>query len=512
MFTVSIMHQVGTKMTILGEKVSGTMITLAEIEATIAAGPYAPEWNSLGQFNVPQWFKQAKFGIFIHWGPYSVPAFRNEWYARNMYNIEQPEYEHHIQTYGPQKDFGFKDFIPLFKGENFDADAWVQLFKQTGAKYIFPVAEHHDGFQMYASELSHYNAAEMGPKKDILGALEKAAAKEDLHFCTSSHRAEHWWFLGEGKTFDSDIKEPLVKGDLYWPAMPEPDFQDLFSVPYPNQEFLEDWLLRTCEIIKNYQPELLYFDWWIQHDSFKEVLKKMMAYYYNMGAKAGKEVGVCYKHDALAFGSGIPDVERGKFKDPKPFYWQTDTAIARNSWCYTTSLEYKDVSELVIDLVETVSKNGNLLLNVGPKADGTIPERDREIMLTIGDWLATNGEGIYESKMWRISGEGPTEIVEGQFQDQTKLEYTSADIRYTSRGDSVYAYVLGTVTAEAVVLPALSLSEDQNNLMFHGIVEEVTLMGHGPIEYTQDHEGLKALVPAALQNNELPLGFKVRMK
>ena len=166
------------------------MITLQDINTVIEKGPYQADWNSLGDFSVPKWFQQAKFGIFIHWGLYSVPAFGNEWYARNMYRESHPEFTHHIKTYGPQKKFGFKDFIPLFQAEKFDATDWVSLFKQAGAKYICPVAEHHDGFQMYDSEISEFNAVQMGLKKDVLGLLMEAAKTENLHFCTSSHRAE----------------------------------------------------------------------------------------------------------------------------------------------------------------------------------------------------------------------------------------------------------------------------------------------------------------------------------
>lgn len=315
---------------------------LSQIEAAIQNGPYAPTWSSLSEYEIPRWFKDAKFGIFIHWGLYSVPAFNNEWYSRNMYIQETPEYRHHIDTYGLHKDFGYKDFIPMFTAEKFSAEEWITAFKEAGAKYIVPVAEHHDGFQMYPSELSHFNAAEMGPKKDIIGSLKEEAKKQGLVFAASSHRAEHQWFMGNGKDFESDIKEPLKRGDFYWPSVQQqPDQQDIQSEPYPDEEYLEDWLLRTCELIDKYHPRLLYFDWWIQHEAYKEQVRKMAAYYYNKGEEYGFPVGICYKQESLAFGSGIVDVERGKFSEAKPYPWQTDTAIARNSWCYTNTLDYK---------------------------------------------------------------------------------------------------------------------------------------------------------------------------
>lgn len=259
---------------------------LKVIDDTISNGRFKDDWDSLSQFQVPTWYEKAKFGIFIHWGLYSIPAFASEWYSRNMYIQGSNEYEHHIATYGEHKDFGYKDFIPLFKTEQFNAEEWANLFKLSGAKYVMPVAEHHDGFQMYKSEYSHYNTYEMGPKRDFIREMKTAFEQQELEFCVSSHRAEHWFFLSHGKEFDSDIQEPLVCGDFYWPSMPEPDHQDLFGSP-PNQEFLEDWLIRCCELVDNYQPKVFYFDWWIHTAAFKPYLKKFAAYYYNKGDEWG---------------------------------------------------------------------------------------------------------------------------------------------------------------------------------------------------------------------------------
>lgn len=356
------------------------MAGITTIEAVANAGPFAPTWESLAHNQAPSWFADAKFGIFTHWGLYTVPEYRNEWYSRNMYIQGYPEFDHHRATYGPQNEFGYKDFIPMFRAEAFDADEWASLFARAGARYIMPVSEHHDGFQMYRSALSHWNSMEMGPHRDVLGELRTAATHAGLHFCTSNHRAEHWWFMGHGREFDSDVREPMRRGDFYWPAMPEPNEFDTASEPAPTAEYLEDWLLRVAEVIDNYEPELLYFDWWIQHRAFAPYLKTLAAYYYNRAAARGAEASICYKYDALAWGAGIVDVERGGFTDPTPFVWQTDTAIARNSWCYTDSLDYKTLPELVVALIDAVSNNGNLLLNVGPRADGSIAEHDRALL------------------------------------------------------------------------------------------------------------------------------------
>ena len=248
-----------------------------------------------------------------------------------MYIQGREEWEYHRKVYGDHTKFGYKDFIPMFRAENFHPEEWAALIKASGAGYAFPVAEHLDGFQMYRSRISRYNVYNMGPHRDILGELKTAFEKQGIHFCTSSHRAEHWFFMGHGREFSSDVREPMQRGDFYWPAMEEPEHEDLKSSPYPDEEFLSDWLVRTCELVDEYSPDLLYFDWWIQHEAFKPYLKKAAAYYYNKCADAGKKGAICYKHDAMAFGSGIPDVERGSFGEAKPYLWQTDTSVARNA-------------------------------------------------------------------------------------------------------------------------------------------------------------------------------------
>ena len=243
---------------------------LRRIDAVIAQGPYTDTWESLSNWQPPEWYRNAKFGIFIHWGVYSVPAFENEWYPRNMYIEGSKVFEHHAKTYGAHKDFGYKDFIPLFKAEKFDPAAWAALFKRAGARYVVPVAEHHDGFQMYKSALSHWNAAEMGPQRDIVGALKDAVEAEGMTLGVSSHRIEHWFFMGGGKNFESDIPQNPDRDDLYWPSMASPEnTDDLFGAPGPDAEFLDDWLVRTCELIDSYRPRILYFDWWIQHANAK---------------------------------------------------------------------------------------------------------------------------------------------------------------------------------------------------------------------------------------------------
>lgn len=483
-----------------------------EIDRVIADGFYHPDWDSLTQMQSPSWFSDAKFGIFIHWGLYSVPAFRNEWYSRNMYIQDKEEWQHHRDTYGEHQTFGYKDFIPLFDAKKFDADEWAQIIADCGARYVFPVAEHHDGFQMYRSELSHFNAYEMGPKRDILGELKQAFERKNLVFCTSSHRAEHWFFMSHGKEFPSDIHEPLQCGDFYWPAMPEPEnHHNLFSQPYPSDEFLQDWLLRTCELVDKYQPKLIYFDWWVEHEAFKPYLKRFAAYYYNRGLEWGEPVAICYKFDAMMFGSGIVEMERGAFESVKPYVWQTDTAIAQNSWCYTDSLDYKTAGEIICQLIDVVSKNGNLLLNIGPRADGSIPEKDKEILGEIGAWLRVNGEGIYGSRVWRKSSEGPTVIAEGQYSDLQKTVYTSEDYRFTRKGKYVYAYCMRYPENGEMHIRSFAMIDDQGIPEFHGIVEDVKVLGQmqQPV-WMVDEVGIH--IQAEAKKCELPVCVRLKIK
>lgn len=483
---------------------------LKQIDEVIAKGPYKDTWDSLSAHKTPEWFRKAKFGIFIHWGIYSVPAFSSEWYSRCMYMQDRPEFQYHIEHFGPHKEFGYKDFIPMFKAEKFDAKEWIDLFKKAGAQYVVPVAEHHDGFQMYKSEISHWNAYEMGPKRDILGELTDEMHRQGIINGASSHRIEHWFFMGHGREFDSDITDNEKEGDFYWPAMPEPDHQDLYSEPKPTTDFLEDWMIRTCELIDRYKIKELYFDWWIHHSSAKPYLKKIAAYYYNRAEEWGEEVLIAYKHDAFMFGTATIDIERGQFAEIQPFAWQTDTSIGKHSWGYTKDNEFKEAKNILCDLVDVVSKNGCMLLNIGPAADGTIREEEQKVLLEIGEWLKVNGEAIYETGIWRVAEEGPTKVEEGQFTDTKDKIFTKEDFRFTVKGSYLYAICLAYPKNGQVIIKSLAEQDASKLPKFHGIILDVEVLGFSekPL-WKRTTQGLE--ITTQTVSSDKPVVFKIKL-
>jgi alpha-L-fucosidase len=457
-----------------------------QIRQTANNGPFQPDWETLKGYRVPEWYQDGKFGIFIHWGPYCVPAFANEWYPRNMYRKTETAYAFHRAVYGPQDRFGYKDFIPQFKAEQFDAAAWVDLFKRAGAKFVVPVAEHHDGFPMYDCAYSNWSAAKMGPKRDIVGELAVATRQAGLVFGLSSHRAEHWWFMNGGQEFPSDVQDP-ANADFYGPAEPLSDgHHNRDSQPRPTPAYLDDWLARTCELVDKYQPQLVWFDWWIEQQCFAPYLQTFAAYYYNRGAQWAKGVAINYKLQAFAEGSAVLDIERGQLKDIRPMFWQNDTSVSKNSWGYISHHDYKNPGDIIQDLVDVVSKNGALLLNIGPKADGTIPVEEQQILLEIGRWLEINGEAIYGSRPWIKFGEGPTEVPEGQFTDTQRQAFTPQDFRFTAKDGVIYAICLSWPGA-GTALVIRSLAGET--------LHSVELLGHGPVEWSCDRDGLKIQIP-----------------
>jgi alpha-L-fucosidase len=447
--------------------------------APLPDGPFVASWDSLEKFVVPEWYKDAKFGIFIHWGIYCVPAFANEWYPRNMYLKGTKEFEHHAATYGPPSKFGYKDFIPKFSAEKFDAAAWAELFQKAGAKYVIPVAEHHDGFAMYDTALSRWNAAKMGPKRDVVGELAAAVRAKGLVFGVSNHRAEHWWFMNGGREYESDVNDAAF-ADFYGPAQPMSET--------PSKEFKDDWLARCCELVDKYRPQIFYFDTWAERPPLKPYLRHFAAYYYNRAVQWRQGVAINYKNDMFAPHTAVMDVERGQLADINPSFWQTDTAVGNKSWCYIQDEEYKAPESIICSLADIVSKNGTLLLNIGPKPDGTIADPDQNILLKIGQWLGVNGEAIYGTRPWKLFGEGPTDVPDGHFTDTKRAEFTAQDFRFTTRDrDVLYAICLGRPEKEIVIR---SLSSSLK--LYMNEIADVRVVGsETPLTWSRDADGLR---------------------
>jgi alpha-L-fucosidase len=337
----------------------------------------------------------------------------------------------------------------------------------------------------------------MGPKRDLIGELAAAVREAGMVFGLSTHRAEHWWFMNGGMEFSSDVQD-LRYADFYGPAMPSPTREHSTDAwknkdwqPRPNGKFLEDWLARTCELVDKYQPQVVWFDWWIEQVVFEPYLQRFAAYYYNRGLEWDRGVAINHKYGSFPEGTAVFDIERGQLKDIRPLFWQTDTAVSKNSWGYVENQDYKTTRSLIHDLIDIVSKNGALLLNIGPRPDGTIPEPEEEMLLEIGRWLAVNGEAIYGTRPWQVFGEGPTEVFEGAFQDTKREGFTAQDIRFTTQGDILYAIVLGWPENGRVVINSLGTNSD----LLDYEIAKVELVGGGQLTWERNADALTIDLP-----------------
>jgi alpha-L-fucosidase len=471
---------------------------LKEVDRVGAAGPFRPDWSILDKYQTPQWYKDAKFGIFIHWGVFSVPAFGDEWYPRRSYSMDSREYKHHVATYGTHDKFGYKDLIPMFKAEHYDPNAWAQLFKESGAKYVIPVFEHHDGFAMYDSSLSDWTVVKMGPHRDLYAELSRSLHAQHLYMGASFHRAEHNWFFSPGREFTSDVNDPKF-ASLYGPAhpriaAPEADHELIEDWTFVSPAYTADWLARASEIVQKYHPDIVWFDWWVGEPAFRNDLARFSAYYYNESSSRGTVGVINYKDHSMKTASAILDVERGQLSDIRPYTWQTDTSISNVSWGYIEGDTYKQPQVLVQQLVDIVSKNGNLLLNIGPRADGSIPDAAQQVLLGIGSWLKINGDAIYGTHPWKIYGEGPTKVAAGAFHDTDTQAYTPQDFRFTVHGETLYAIELAWPSNNEAVVRSFASDAPGGQLK----VAKVTLLGNeGTVQFEQQPDGLHLHLPAA---------------
>ena len=463
---------------------------------------YEPSWESLRGHVTPKWFRDDKFGIYTHWGVYAVPACgpNGTWYPYNMYREGTPQHDHHVETYGGPAKFGYREFIPMFTGERFDPDEWAELFRRAGARFAGPVAEHHDGFAMWDSALTEWNAARMGPKRDVTGELERSIRAQGMRFLVALHHAENWWFFPHWRReFDtSDARYSGLYGPMHnadWePPAPDADHRvtrqrEWDAQDKPSREFLETWLGKTREVIDRYGPDMIWFDFGLGlvQDRYK---MEMLAYYYNQAESQGRDVVVTYKHHNLAPGAGVVDLELGRMGELTHHDWITDTSVDdQGAWGYVQDAGFKSVTALVHNLVDNVSKNGYMLLNVGPKPNGEIPEPARERLLGIGAWLEVNGEAIFDTAPWTVYGEGPTRMAKtGMFSEREEVEYTARDVRYTTKGDALYAACLGWPGTEATLreLRALYPSE----------IRSVEMLGaEGRLEWSMTSQGLTIKTP-----------------
>jgi len=483
---------------------------ISEISAQTQKQNFQPNFESLEKTNpVPEWFKDAKFGIYFHWGVYSVPAFANEWYPRNMYIKGSPENKHHVEIYGdvsqwPYNNFitGAKDkqgnfvqFAPKLKSEGgkFDPEEWAQLFADAGAKFAGPVAEHHDGFSMWASKVNPWNAKDMGPKLDLVGLLTDAIRKKNMRIILSMHHAYN------------------ITG--YYNAVPQtndPKLQMLYGQQgkEKNEAF---WLNKHKEIIDNYKPDIVWQDFNL-HVISKPVLLEFLSYYYNKATDWNKEVVATYK-DGLNAKCAVLDYERGGPADITENYWLTDDAISSSSWCYTEGIGYYSKKQILHGFLDRISKNGNLLLNISPKADGSIPQEQKDILLAMGAWLKKYGEAVYDTRAWEKYGEGPTKMGAAHGVMAAPREGTAKDIRYTRSKDSttLYAILFGWEKDQKEVI-LKSLSSDRIDCKNLKSVELINSEAEKylPLAFKQDTEGLIVRLPERSSLEELAYALKFR--
>ena len=460
----------------------------------IASGPFEPNDESLRQYKCPEWFRDAKLGIWAHWGPQAVPM-AGDWYAKHMYVQGHRQYQDHLEKYGHPSEYGYKDIIALWKAEKWDPERLMALYKKAGAKYFVSMGSHHDNFFLWNSKLHKWNAVNMGPKRDVVGDWQKAARKEGLRFGVSEHLgASFTWFQ---PSHGSDKTGPKA-GVPYDGA--DPKYQDLYHFPAEaddkgwysnNPKWQQMWYERIKELVDAYQPDLLYTDGGVPFGN--EVGRSLIAHLYNADAArhGGKadQVDVVYTCKQESKGMWVHDLERGVMPGIRPEPWQTDTSIG--DWYYNKNWKFRGADWVIQMLVDIVAKNGNLLINVVQRPDGSLDPEAETVLAEMAAWIAINGEAIYGTRPWLVHGEGPVRAKGGNFKED--FAYTARDIRFTSKGDkTLYAFVMGWPAEGRIVIRSLAKFPEVT-----GRITDVSLLGYaGKVKWMHDADGLAVQLPA----------------
>lgn len=474
----------------------------------ILPGPFQATRESLKKYQAPAWFRDAKFGIWAHWGPQSAAEY-GDWYARNMYMQGSRQYKYHVQKYGHPSKFGYKDIIPTWKAEKFDPAYLMGLYKKAGAKYFVSMGVHHDNFDMWDSKLNPWNAAKMGPKKDIVGLFRKAALKEGMRFGVSEHLAVsyHWFQTSHGADKEGEFKGVPYDGadpkyaSLYHETHPAPgNAWNEAGVP---EKWKEHYFLRIKDLIDRYEPDLMYTDGPIFFGDWGVAL---MAHHYNRVAKrSGGKVDAVWankgRNDCVN-GTCVLDLERGVVDRIWDEPWQTDTCIG--NWHYDKEAKYKSPKIVIDMLVDIVSRNGNLLLNFPLPSSGMLDPEELKVLDEITKWMAVNSEAIYGTRPWKIFGESPAAAATtqqggssdhhqaGAFNERNRKQLTAEDIRFTKKGDALYAFCMGWPARQAKI-GALAPGGQQDA----GKIRNVELLGFkGKLNWNQDASGLTVEMPA----------------